>query len=179
MVPTRRVAMRHHRPAEIERAANIALTIAIQGTIPADHGLHHLLAGGLLHACRCDKGGQFGPAAGGRPEQTGGNRRVQFGKVALKVQHQVICPVRIDQRYRLEGPVGPRRMIGACQHRLAARIADGGGDPLVVGGHPDGGDVGLSGAVPDMADHRLAADIGKRLSGKTAGRHTRRNDDHG
>ena len=65
------------------------------------------------------------------------------------------------------------------QHRLSAHIADHRGDLRIVRGHPDGCDGRSHGALPHMADHRLAGDVGKRLSGKAVRGHAGRNDDNG
>ena len=55
-------------------------------------------------------------------------------------------------------------MVGPGQNRLAADRLDRPRDANVVRGDEDRADVGLDRAAPDMRDHRLAADVGERLS---------------
>ena len=68
-------------------------------------------------------------------------------------------------------------MIRTRQDGFAADVADGGCDLLRIRRDDDPADVGRTRTLPDMHNHRQAANVGERLAGQTLRRHPGGDDD--
>ena len=111
-----------------------------------------------------------------RQRRLDGGRR-DGRQVALQVDDDLL--VGADDLQRLVDARGAVGMVGAGHHRLAAGQLDGAGDGEVVGGDHHPAETGLDRAAPDMDDHRVAVDVGKRLSRQAGGGHAGGNEDDG
>src|SRR4051795_13145676 len=70
-------------------------------------------------------------------------------------------------------------MVRPGQDGTAAPRGDGICDLGFGAGDDDRTDPGLHGPAPDMDDHRIAMDVGKRLAGARGGGEARGDDDYG
>ena len=83
-------------------------------------------------------------------------RALDRRQIALDVDDDVVAPLRVDRRERLENAVGAGGVIGPRQHGAPADRLDRRDDRGVIGGDQHRPDIGLDRAPPDMDDHRLA-----------------------
>ena len=68
-------------------------------------------------------------------------------------------------------------MIEPRHDRFAPAGRDRIGDARIIGRDPNGPDIGLHRAPPDVDDHRLAMDVGERFARQARGGHAGGNND--
>ena len=116
----------------------------------------------------------------GKRRKTGAHdRRFDGRQIALNVDHDIVDAVGVDRAQRLENAVGPGRVIRTGHDRLAAGRGDRLDDARIVRRHPDRPDIRLHRPAPDMDDHRLAVNVGERLSRQASRVHARGDEDDG
>ena len=92
------------------------------------------------------------------------------GSIKRQVALDVDDDVAVEVRRNLGNTVGARPMRATRHSYDAAEPLDGGCNPLVVGGDDHGVNAaGVGRAAIDVLDHRLAGDVGQRLSGEARG----------
>jgi hypothetical protein len=122
------------------------------------------------------QGGDVDRRLGERAEHRAHRLRRDGRKVALKIDHGVTAPLRVEPLDRLEDPVRAGSVVGPGQHCLAAGRAHGLGDLFLRAGDGHRPHVRGHRPAPDVYDHGLAVDLGQRLAGQPRCREARGND---
>ena len=127
--------------------------------------LDHVRVGALLVAHDHRGDGRDIDGRIGERRQRGAHARRGDGRyVALDIDDDLGVAADRGKRF-----VNPRRAVERDRPGhgcLAAGATDRGGDLGRVGRHHDAADIRLDRPAPDMNDHRLAGDVGKRLAGE-------------
>src|SRR5581483_6667762 len=158
MVEERALAVGRGGAGEIERAQRHS------SLERGAHDLNHVGVGALLLARDDRRDGAdvaVVVAQGGEtaPHEAG----VERGQVALEIDHDLDLALGVEGLDGLEHAVGTARVIGPCHQGLTASTQDRIAHRLCIGCDHDRPATRLGRAAPDMHDHRLAGNVGKRL----------------
>jgi len=156
------LAVRRGRPREIERAQGRA---AFKRR--ADD-FHHIRIGALLVARDLSgDGADIGLPFAQRRQAGADQGRREGRQIALQIDDGLKLGGRVALKHRLEHPVGPADMVGPRHQCRTPGFDDGVAHLLRVGCDHHRATIGFDRAAPDMDDHRLPADIGQGLIGKS------------
>ena len=123
--------------------------------------------------------GDVDRGVGERVEDGADHHGIERRQVALEIDDDVVAAVGIEGFGGFEDAVRPGGMIGPGHDGQPTGPANSLGDLGGVGRHQHGAEFRLHGPAPNVNDHRLAADVGERLTGQPRRPHAGRNKDQG